>query len=833
MALRISDDDQKMNIGQTHSDELFNNLRNTESNGTINDTGDDINNNEKNPNTNWQSDAGWSTNVSGNKPETKNKGLLSLKKKGPLTAIIITLLIGGAGIGGILSPGLLIVHMKEVMVEKFNTQLASMDIRTTQILTTKMGTTGGVCSSIVNIRCKYTTMSEKQIANFEKAGIKVEFDDKNFFGRAKPKSFTFNGGKPISASDFAKEIKTNTEFRSALRTAYNPKFAGFADSIWKKVSLKLGISKTKTTISGATEEEKLKSVQEITKNGVANNGEIKIPSVNDIKPDGTKYTEDEINNLTDAAKAANDISKGAGEISSTGKKIGSEVLSNPGKAVSSISNVFKITGFADSACTAYTTIQAVGYAAKTVRTLQLARYAMMFLNVADQIKAGVADPDQVSYLGKVLTTEVAANTATGAASKKSASDSFGYKYAAYNEAGLMPDTSMQYLAAGGLSGSLIGITTQINSALRGTPRSTCKFLGNPIVGGVSMITGIALAIFAAPIGISKIAFQVAVQASLTLATAALPAMLQDIVAGVLVDNTTVGEDAGDAFTSGASGMMGSAASAGGNAPLTPSEAVAYSQLSNNIAALYNEDERSSSNQFDITNSNTFLGNITSRLTPYLSKMSSLSGFFSSITSMSTSSLSSVIYNRASANSGSYNYEACEDFDYNDLKGDGSNIKLATDPFCNVTYGIPVEALNISPLEVLDILTEPDTSGKRLGQFPQINSETGEPIGEYANFVNNCINRNRSLGDQGIDSGSDGSECLFGEKIVIKEASLIDPEVSINNKYYYLFNIDQRVQKGMDGEDPVLAAAEASGLNSISFFDNNYDLNNTALNMGGY
>lgn len=832
MALRIPDDE--LNPGQIHADNTFDALKKAETNGNSLSNGDEVKDKEQKPASDWVN------NVTGQNKNQQPSGFnkfKSLAKKKSATIAIIGILLGSSvGIGGFLSTGLLLVQIKEVMVGKFNSQLASMDIRSTKILASKMGTTGGICTSVIDIRCKYSSMSEKQIANFEKAGIKISSDEKTLFGRTKPTNFEFNG-KTISAAEFSSEIGTNPEFRSAVKNAYNPKFAGFADSIWSKVTSNLKISKSKAKISGDTEDAKLKSIQENTKFGSVDAEQVNIPKAGDINPDsGNPYTDEEINKIKNASNVAEDIITNTEEIAKKGKKIAPEIIEKGAKAsIAMAGSALKITGFADSACTAYTTIQAVGYAAKMVRTIQLARYAMIFLNVADQIKAGEAKEEDVSYLGKILTSEVTVNEATNTKAKLSATDSFGYKYAAYGEAGNMPDSTMQYLAAGGLTGSLIGITSLVNSTLNGKPRSVCGFLANPIVGGVSAIAGIALLIFGAPVGAAKVIAQGVFAASIAVAIMALPAMLQDIVAGVLVDKTTIGADAGDALTSGASGLMGSTAAAGGNAPLTPAQAVAYNNLSNNIAAQYNEEDQLTASQFDINNSNGFLGSLVSTFIPYLSKLSSLSGIFSSIASISSNSISALTNKTASASISSYDYAACQDFDYNDIQGDGSGEKVATDPFCNVSYGMPQEALDIDPIEVVDILINPDTSNKR--SFPQIDLNSGAPKGKYITFINDCIDRKRPLGDPGTDNNeSSGSECLYGKTIQIAPAvfdkgKLIFPEVSINNKYFYLSYIDQRVQKGMDGEDPVLAAAQENGLNSISFFDN-YNYNTTAMNASG-
>jgi hypothetical protein len=723
----------------------------------------------------------WANNVSGaTSDKTKSSGRFKLaKKKGPLTAIILTLVGGGIGIGGLLSPGLLLVQVKEAMVNKFNTQLASMDSRTTKLLTKK--TTAGVCGTVITIRCKYSTMSEKQVANFEKAGIKVTSEEKTIFGRTKPTSFEFEG-KTIKASEFTSTIRKDLKFRSAVKLAYNPKFAGFADSIWNKVSTKFRISKASEDLSGKTDEEKLKKVQEEVKVGSSNLEEIKAGA---LKPDGTPYTESEAIKAKAVLAEAEALTEG-GTVSTASKIL---------RPVGVVSEAVKISGIADATCTAYRTVKAIAVAAKVVRALQLARYAMLFLGVADQIKAGTAKAEDVSYLGKILTTE----TKDENGALKSATDSFGYKYAAYSEVGTMPTSASRFMAGGGLSGKLSGVISMINTNLNNAPDSTCNFLNNPFVQIGSFLAG-ALAWLGAEtvvLGVWDVA-KVAGIAAIQIATYALPSMLQDVVAGVLVDKTTVGEDAGDAITSGASGIMGNSAKYGGNSPMTPTEAAAYGNLTQSVIAQYNRDDSMNSNQFDITNSNTFLGKIVATLIPYASKMSSLSGVLNSVMSVTTGSLA-MISSPITKAASSAEYSMCQDMDYRKLN-------IATDPYCNVVYGIPPSALQMDPIDVvnylIDIKDPSDPSG--MATLPQIDDATGGPIDIYNSyFVPNCINRELPLGTS-EDNIDDGSNCAFGKDILIRSGGIRAdgtsyPAVYVNNKYFYVHYIDQRVDSGMDGE----------------------------------
>jgi LAS superfamily LD-carboxypeptidase LdcB len=786
---------QNDNPIQEEYEEKFNDLRDAEKSGTTDGSGDSasIKDAEDNPNNSWKSNstgAGgihggkntssalgnkWKNSVTGSHTGPQKASLkYSMKKKGPLTAIILTLVGGGVGVTAFLSPSILLVQFKEIMVNKFNTQLSSMDVRTTRMLTNKMKTIKGVCTSAVSVRCKYSTMSKRQIEKFEKAGIKVNYDEKNLAGRAKPTSFEFNG-KKIDAKNFNKTIKNSPEFRVALKRAYNPKFSGFADAIWNKTAAKLGITKTKAKIDGDTDEERLKSIQENTKNPQTGDSVPDQVSEGDQKP-GTSgdsesdfYTADEAEDFNRAARnasnAANELGEAASGAAAKGVKVAPSVLAG-------VTNTVKLTGWVDNACVAYSTVRAVGFAAKTVRALQLARYAMIFLNVADQIKAGTANSKDVAYLSKIMTKEVAASATS--VKLGTATNSFGYRYAAYGERGKMSDTASQFLAGGGLTGKFIGVTSLIDSTIRNStgmsPKKACKILGNPFVSAGSFIAGIGL-MFIPGANVAfgaKMVAQAAAGVAIQVAVAFLPGLLQDIVAGVLVDKNTVGEAAGEAVTSGSSGIMSTVANAGGNAPLTPKQAVAYSNLSSEIAAQYAEEDRLTHSPFDASNSNTFLGKIATALLPYASSTSSPSSVLGSVASIATGSFGMLTPRVAQAAS-TDEYTMCQDYDYRDMN-------LATDPYCNVTYGIPADALEMDPLEVIDALGD------------QIDPETGDPASgsQYEDFVKDCIDRKTPLGDD--SDGSDGSKCMFDAKPM--------------NKYYYVHYIDQRVQAGLDGAEVV-------------------------------
>ncbi len=755
------------------------------------------------------------------------KGMNVRRKKGPL-ALILGGTAGGAGIAGLLfSPAMMFIQMKEALIGKGNMQLASMHVRTHAKIRAKIkNTTGGVCVGI-KIMCKYKSMSAKQIAAFDKAGIKIKGNESFFPGRIRPTDFEFNG-KPISADDFSKMMRTDPKFRAAVNNGYNPKFAGYADSIWQKTAKWLGIKKSKVKLNGDTPEEKMADLEATAKGTSSADGskiltrtgeDGKIYLVdkdgnfledvdgNKIEANVTDVNADEFTDFDNALRQTDEIVESGDKAM---KEIAEEIAGGSGvkRVITKGANILKVTGYFDDACTVYNTVRAVGFAAKTVRFFQLVDYAMVFLRLADQMKAGGnPDPKDVEVMGDILTKEI---SGAGKVLVRSATESFGYKYAAFGERGKMPGLSMQFLAGGGLTGDIIHITDYFKVAFAGgNPKKICHTLANPIVSVASIVAGALLLYFTAGSGTTIIqALKAAgttaakslgtwVSIGMVAANLVLPALLKNIIAGNVIDGSTVGEKAMEAITSGSFGIMSKTAAAGANAPLKSAEAAEYSELGMQIQEQYAEEDRLAYSPFDITNSNTFMGKLFSKLTPYIVNMNSVANILSSISSITTNSMSLAINSQtASADTADEYKNWCgQDEDYKDMD-------LATDPYCNVIYGIPPAYLEKDPIEVLN-----DLQG-------EIDPDTGAPSSEnYKKFVEKCIDRKEPLGNYGSTSGiTDGSECLFGAKFDTTE----------NNSNYYLHLIDQRVEAGMSGEDEVLNAATNYGY--ISFYDPVDDVN---------
>lgn len=782
---------------------------------------DDIWDQEKNP-------AGWENKTTPrDAPQQKAEGIRGFfrvnKKKGPI-GIIVTVLVGGVIGLSFLSSGLLLLHISETITDKMNMQFPSMQKRTNKILAKKIldQSTSGVCAGEVTVLCKYNTLNDRQLENFRRAGITVNLrEDTTITGRHKPISMEFKG-KTIEAANFEKLLREDPELRSAFLRAYNPKFAGFSDRVFAATARVLGINKAPTFKAGITNEERTETVKEKTKHGsstgstegrrYAKNDKGEIVYEDDPNTRVTDSAGNYIDELTDAdgnkivdetIEAHNNglgntsiIKEGIDGISTSEEKLTGKALA---AAQDSLDNNIEldakslaggvlggVAGASDAACSFYGMYRAVSFGAKTIRSVQMARYAMIFLNTASMIKSGDATPEDVSYLGDLLTKTVNEETTdeTGVVTyttTKAATDSYGYKYVAYGDTGPLTPSAAEFTAGGGLGGKMTGIANQILSVLPGDigqkdVKRLCGVIKSPWGQAANLVISFGLIVFGGPVGWGALAATIGggVVANIALSTAKtiLTPILADMAAGILVDNSTFGEKAGDALISGSGVIMSTSARLGGNAPLKPEEAVAYTNIQQEVLAQYAEEERLTHSPFDPSSPYTFMGRIVGQLAPYSTQTKSVSSIVTTSFSVAKRSLATIFAPSAfAAENTAETFKQCDDMDYQELG-------LATDPFCNPIYGMPV-GLDLDPDEVANYLIS-------TGDINENGTVTSD---RYKNFMTNCINRERPLGDSGDEFNlNTGSECFLDDK----------GDISKNDKtYFYIFQIDQRVLDGME------------------------------------
>lgn len=710
---------------------------------------------------------------SGDNPGGKGRFKGWFKKAGPVAGIGSLFGIGGFVLIGLTSPSLLIVQLKETMVGKFNTQLASMEVRSNKLLVSKIsGATSGTCGSVLTIRCKFTTMSAKQVDRMKAAGIEVQGKEV-VGGRVKPTGLVFEGNT-IAPKDFSRMANTDARFKSALKTAYNAKYAGFVGKAWAAVAGRFKVNKKLPELEAAKDKDAARAkMNQIAKEGTGDAGSRMRVTPSDEDCTSNCISKEEADRINAKADEINDGAKNSAA---------SEVRSKlSGIGTSTAANFFKISAPLDYACQVYGATTALTYGAKAIRSAQLVRYAMIFFSVADAIKGGASpDPADVAVLGEALTTTVVDSADTTKTLVASATDSFGYKYAEYGDAGASEQSlsiANRFMAGGGFVGEMSAATAALMSVIPGGRQgasNTCGVLANPFVQGGSIILGVA-ALLVPGANVTKAVVSAAAGAAVGITLAVLPGLLMDIVAGTVTDDI-VGEEAGNAITSGAGTLMSDALAAqNGNGLMTKEDTLAYNALQTQTVNDYIAYELEGASPFDATNPHTFLGSLSSALMPLRSSSNPLTfvnGLFaSSVKNIVPSSSAVTTAQQAAA------LEVCQDQDAIDAG-------YAVDPFCNVIRGIPPQYLNKDPVAVVESL---------IANGDLTASEA--PTGQYTDWMNKCITSDGPVGYSNLDAGFNQDEA---SACVITDSKIADR---------YLYYMDLRIEAGMNDEDTVDGSAE--------------------------
>jgi|GEM_PF-1071048 len=805
-----------------------------------------------------ESGAGWSNSVSANKKDNdpsyrKADIIAGIRKKGPL-GLLLALFLGGGGVFSfLLAPGIGIVQFKEIMTQDLNDQLAATTRRSDALLYAKLKSLqpkASICTTKVKIRCKMTTMSTKQVAKFKDAGFEMETKTVRKFGIKRQQvvsmSYTMKEGPDAGKkfdikdpADLTRLTRQHVEIRSAVRTAYNPKFSGFSDAVAKKVFAKLKTDKTQK-VTGQTEEERQQAIQEAVAGvdvDLADPPKVyEVEEVTETDEDGNettrerRYIEEDgrriyqdtdpdlynsleeersrvYTNVTDGADGARD---GAGSAAKG-------VIGKIGKAVS-------ITGAIDTACTIYNTARAVAAMSKILRAIQLAQFFMVIANVADRIKAGVAEPGEVALVGGMLASIDTNKTITDEQSVtgfnnnkliakerpnpyygKSAYDSEGYRAAAYNDSSKLTARASLYTVGGGLTGTLTKVMDTVDDIIPGSRqdlRSACKTVQSWWMRTIGLVAGLVSAI--GSFGVST-----AVTAGLSLALGfAMPfleAAMADMIAGKVVGKDTKGVDAGNVGFSGGSVIMTKMAAARGMQPGNIDQLKNYKltaqEVQNEYIAMETYEARKT--PFDVMNQYSFLGSAVRTVNPIVLKSTaSISGALINIPTLLGAAVSSVIPN-ANAASG-FNedrFKQCTtDAGYNEL---GINPDLT----CVPRYYTSKEAMNMKTETAIDYMYN---NG-------HINEE-GDPKSDvYKKWIEQCAEREAGLGettsDDAVSDEDIGRDCIATN----------DTKDRLDHFTAYYMNLGQN--EDMDGETQTNGAGtqKATGKWANPAGDNNYQI----------
>lgn len=738
---------------------------------------------------------GWDYTGTGMTPEGRFLRFANLQKnKGPI-GFIVSLIIGGLFLGStLLAPGLGIVQLKEVMMGDLNDRLGALDSRTDAVLRAKLKSLESIGSACnLGIRCKFGSFSGTSVDRFKAAGFDIDCEGGCKSGRLNRNKitgmrFTDKAGTThtiANPNDLSRLSATNSEVKSAVRKAFNPKTMAMRDRIANSVLRKNGTNREKPLKTGATPEEADNAVKSA------------VTGSETEAPDRLGVTEDEEGKpVVEDGNEQFPIDEAESSRVGTAAESIDRTAVNPGKAASHVATgAFKgigVLGVTDSACTVMNTIRAISAGAKTIRAIQLAQYAMIFLKTADAIKTGDASPEEVEYIGNKLTATdtreriydefsgvdySAQLNGTGDMSSnpnygKNAFDSAGYRIAAYNEAPTLTSQSMQFLVGGGLVGTLAGVYNTVKPLAQ-----NCHVIQNVFVRGASLVAGAIMAIGTFGVGT---AVSIGASVAISFALPFLEAMMSDLVAGKVVDETTASVDSGDAVFVGTSKILGDMASGSGMTPGTTETLSEYSVVQDRVANDYKqyETELAKSEPFNVMNQYSFMGSLARSLLPSTQYISNgPAGVMSSIFGVVSSGFGSLFNSSMAKAENAYNpdrFNKCTDVEYEELGIDA-------DVFCNVRYVMTNDELTADPEDVIDYMVD----------NAYINDLTEEPQGKYAEWLNECTARSDGWGTSSEENGQDGHRCL--DKFAGEYYSQTDL------KNFRVFTMDYAISDAIDGD----------------------------------
>lgn len=776
--------------------------------------------------------SGWRNNVSGGgthksrnaapKGGAKNRAMSFFKGKG---AFVTT---GGiiGGVGALIFAGtfnmvsLMSNHITEMVTEKLNSASISMNKRSSKVFKLKFNTKGVNC--VTGIVCRMSRVTDRNLKNLREAGFHVEVEDgKGILGRKKISSIKYiKAGHEIpldSSSEIKSVLTNNPEVREALKRGYNGRFASFLDKKWQKLKGWFSFKKWRKNNKGKTEEEidedMKKTANDHSKeedaDGKSRKGD---PDPEDGKVEkgdkGTSAVKDKLKSNSDKLKKGfKNARQKSIAAANTIKGVG-ETLSGPLNAI-------------DKICGVYALVTMGWSVAKVAKVEVFAQFGLSFLSMSSKIRSGDATQEEVTAQGNSLmgiankkdsdekkdsdqsdsnTSRLKeafaffADSAEENSPGKSATDSQGWRAVAYGDRVSKLDNSAKDYQVG-ITGALAKIMDTFTSGTLGwVVRKGCKVatVTTAVVGAAVVVASLVACATTACVAevLGSIAWGAAVGVALSLALTVLKDKAMDEISlhvaqgltGTILNDSTKGENFGNAIMSGSAAMMSKNTMAGSGGVLTKSQAVAFYHETERQIAENAEEIRKTRSPFDPNTRHTFLGSIVSNMLPYSKQISSISGFLPSIIGGAQRSFAAITPGAHAANDANFiaNMDTCED---KTIKDTGA----ATDIFCNVYTGIDMKIADKDTDQVIDELKssgdlkEKDNSGDGDTDDMLSTVEMGTDLKKYEKY---CFNRKKPIG-----ASEDDDDDNFG--------AICNSDKNPKANLYALFLTDVRVEEGMN------------------------------------
>lgn len=689
-------------------------------------------------------DFGYQANVNDmNTPENRRgwraKFTSALKRGGPVTAVVGSLVGGSMFMSIVMSPALAINHMYEMLVEKFDYQAHTNTARFRHLGSEKWAekaftkTKGGFSSK----KARFREISEAQLKRLNRAGFVVEIDESTVSGKKRMRIKSMElvdevSGKRTkigSLGDFKKAWRDPT-FRRQYKQGFKGSFGQFSDQISSKVFQKLAFSKASidsTRVkSGSGDDKDFAADKKQTAAELDDALDDAINGKLDNFSSQQAHLTEELNkaeaDAKNGVKGAKEREVGAKAMNNAGREI-SELIDSKTKFApgSKLPSVVNVVGLVGDTCNLIKITSAAIYASKVVFGQNLGRYAVAFLSFADKIRSGEATEEEITYFGNKLMASKTFQDERGQSNySKTAFDSMGYDYltgahSTVNKTGTgakdstafnpVLDSSAKNFQIGA-NGEIIQLYQTLIKDAPAVLRSGCDTLTSKAGQAAQAAVGVAfLSVSIAAAGgtggfsvIAQLALGIAGTAAYTIIANFIEAKLSAALTGNVASSATEGEDMGNALTAGSGYAMTQISRAGANMPMDKQSSLAYLNDYRAFVAETGEEIRATRSPFDINTRHTMMGSIVNNLLPQVAKMYSFSGKIGSLIQTAKASIVSLTpISRATA--------LVDDKAYLEMCSDPSlPAGSAFDPFCNPVLGLPMTAINspgYSPIEVLE------------------------------------------------------------------------------------------------------------------------------------
>ena len=382
-------------------------------------------------------------------------------------AFVVIALVAGVFYSSLFAPNILLVNIKDLITNDLADATTALAAYTPKMIGYKIAKAD--CGDKQSIKCKLSTMSRAQVKQmqrhgFQVIGTKLDEDNKDDMdkGNDKEKESRYQ----VAAVVFPNGMVAIDEFSYAIAADSNENIRYLANGVWNPRSSYFHDKKFRERIKTRFDLSKLPQVQ--------------------------GSTEDAVNKSFDQAMQGSDETLDrTGQGAYSLKTLGG-IKGITGMAQSATSLTAQSANFIGGQCAMYTQGKLAGNAMKRAKETTLARFAMIYLQAADQIKSGRL-PAENDITLNVLSSKLAASI-DGTYGGKNATDTTMYRHIVLREpplpsplavlystqafdsiAAILPATG-QVAATSGAVGNLSGVQGNLMPApldLTGKARDYC------------------------------------------------------------------------------------------------------------------------------------------------------------------------------------------------------------------------------------------------------------------------------------------------------------------------------------------------------------------------